>query len=1166
MAVVAEPAKPATRHEAYIEAELARVRQRIRLYDVATAVLLFLAGLLAFTLTLIFLDHSLVLPAGVRQAALLAFVVAAGAYLAMGVIRPFCRRVNAYYAARELERTVPDAKNSVVNWLDLRDERLPAAIRVAIGQRAARDLAQADVEEAVSSRRVLAALGLAAALLAAAIGTVVILRPAPFFSLLARTFVPFREGAILTRTRIQLLEPAGGDAVVPIHQPVNFAVRVEGKVPDPRHPDALKLRFRYARSELVWQERPLELLNPHSQREWGTRLPAYQVHNGFWYKITGGDFETPEYRVQVRSGPLVTDYEVTYHYRPYLRWRDVVTRDPNLEGLRGTAVTILARTNRQVAEGRLLIEGRPPILAEKLPDRPDSLLFRLVLDRDGQYVIRFTSKEGEENPEPLPYRIKVIRDAAPRVQITKPEQEISLPANGVLEVEGLAVDDVGLTKLQLRLRVEGGDELAAKPYREGKSFRFDDGTYPQTLDYQDFVKLDQLQDAQGRPKPLQPGMVLEYWLEAVDNCDYPEANIGRSQTQRVQIAKPDDPQRQEKRQKEAEQRQQQHAQKQDEKLDEENAQHQPTPEDRPTSKTPEQPEARPDDARQGEQQRELEEQARRIQEELDKQQSQDTKGQTPEARGTAKEEPQPTPKGDAKAAPEPKPAPSGEAKPQPEDQAACGQCKGQPKDRPGSAKSTPQEGSGDSKPQPGREQAAGASKEQPSANPSREPGDASSGQAKAGPKPEAGRPGQSKDGGKPGPMKDGPGQPKGAGTDVAEKPGRPRGEAKGEPSASAKAAAKDAGKGGDRPTQPEGEPKGTGTPRGSAQTPKGEAKDSSAPGQAGSGVVKGEAKEPSGSATPGNNPGVGKKTATGSQGPNSTDPDALKRNLLSDDAEKRKEAIRELAHTLGELRKNTDLAKGDELRRRLAEATRKADKGDLAKDIEAGDREKVQKTLEEMARSGDPKDKEALQELADAIAQPPTSGMEPSQGRGEQQPNGPQGGMPRTGGGANAGQPNGSQRTEPGTPQQPGGSAPGGGGDRRDDASGRGPGDQPGPPEPPDPRHAKRPGELQLQRFRDQVTPEMLEKLKMTKEDFERFLRSYEAVLQRQPPAAPSDKPTGPQRGGPLPNLGPRQVQGSGTEVKNVSTSGPALPPPELRDAYREFTEGLAKMKRPDKK
>src|SRR5262249_40859125 len=161
---------------------------------------------------------------------------------------------------------------------------------------------------------------------------------------------------------------------------------------------------------------------------------------------------------------LLTSFEVVYHFRPYVRRPDSATADPNLQGLRGTAVTLVAHTNRNVKEGRLLIDGeQAAIPAELLPDQPDALRFRLVLGRGGKYHIRSQSGEGEENAEPIPYTIQAEPDGPPKVELTKPGKNI-VPADAILPVEGTASDDVGLTSVTLKMQV-GKQELAAKLYR-----------------------------------------------------------------------------------------------------------------------------------------------------------------------------------------------------------------------------------------------------------------------------------------------------------------------------------------------------------------------------------------------------------------------------------------------------------------------------------------------------------------------------------------------------------------------------------------------------------------------------------------------------------------------------------------------------------------------------
>src|SRR5262249_39787790 len=153
----------------------------------------------------------------------------------------------------------------------------------------------------------------------------------------------------------------------------------------------------------------------------------------------------PEYRVQVRSNPLIEGFEVVYHYRPYLCFRDSVTHQPNLEGLRGTEVTLTARTNRTVRDGTLTFfdqAGQPlanhlPLTGQLLPGQPNALRFRFVLEQDGKYTIHFHTAEGEKNTEPQQYGIRVLSDYAPQVDVTKPAPD-TLPVNGTLQVEGKA--------------------------------------------------------------------------------------------------------------------------------------------------------------------------------------------------------------------------------------------------------------------------------------------------------------------------------------------------------------------------------------------------------------------------------------------------------------------------------------------------------------------------------------------------------------------------------------------------------------------------------------------------------------------------------------------------------------------------------------------------------
>ena len=41
-----------------------------------------------------------------------------------------------------------------------------------------------------------------------------------------------------------------------------------------------------------------------SSGDWVITVPAFEVHNGFWYKLIGSEASTDEYRIEVRSAEI----------------------------------------------------------------------------------------------------------------------------------------------------------------------------------------------------------------------------------------------------------------------------------------------------------------------------------------------------------------------------------------------------------------------------------------------------------------------------------------------------------------------------------------------------------------------------------------------------------------------------------------------------------------------------------------------------------------------------------------------------------------------------------------------------------------------------------------------------------------------------------------------
>jgi hypothetical protein len=1204
----AKPA-PGAKHEQFVEQQLDRARRRICNLDTLTAVLLLTSGVLLYALLMAGLDRAFGLPDFLRSAAFVIAAAAAAFYAGLIVFRRVQWHVNPYYAARRLEQTIPDAKNSLINWLDLRGEAMPPVIRGTLSRKAAKDLTAADLENAVSARR--------PAWLAAVTGGLLLvllvwylMAPGQVESLLQRALFPFKKAGIASRTEIAILTPRGGNAEVPVRQDVQIRVQVSGRVPRVNQPDSLKLHYRYRRSD-PYIVRPLD---EDADGEWIKTLVADEVQDGFFYKVTGGDVETPVFEVKVRAQPHVTRFEAKFHYRPYLCREDVEARygpserllRPDFKDLRGTEVTLVARTNRAWQSGQLVLHEGPVV--KKLTGEPvegdaQARAFKFVLDRDGSFHVQFTSAEGETNIDRGTYSIKVIEDYKPLVKITKPGH-VKLPTNGTLAVEGWARDDYGLTGMTLRLRVKKGPqtpELEAKPYRPGVSFKLTDGSYPTDLAYKDLVALDKLKTAKGQPFPLSAGMVLEYWLEAVDNCDYPEptGNVGKSEPPfLVTIVEPDkDQKRQQQLRKKAEQDRAQHDKQQDKRQQERNKQ----AEDRQKA-AQQDPAAR--EKEEQKQREDFEKEAERVSQELERDK------QEQEKKGSAKGDSSSESKGDGKEkGPDKSGAGAGDKKDDknPPKEGDAAKSKGGGDDKKGADK-------GDGK-GPGDPNKQGSSPQQPGAE-------------KDNPTPQAGAPGQAKDQKGPG-KEQSPSQAKGDGPkqpDQQAGAGKEGGGGKEQKADAGKG--KDDGKGGTgggggqagskQPGAPEGmQPQaaqakgdgkeGSGPPQLARTAPKTGPQDQAAQGK-GAGGEKGSAQasqtKGDGQKAQPNPPQQAQGGAKGQpapqargqdKGPGSSDQGGGAQQAASakgadpkgkqgTGAGQKKGAPPEQTQTAGQGKgeRGTDDARAEQPPRReeatmddiarLKERLERPEQQEDALDELAGVRkqardEQVRKAAEELLKTlgrdvldDEPAEAKGANDTPEKIAKArPKAGSDGHKKQGPQPEKGQaKGKAPQQGETAGKGKDGGETR---GKQADDKGHAKKGGRQPRGDRVGKGTsGAETNPKaDPVDEAAARRAGELQLEKLRDRLkkNPNLWKKLWPKEEDVDRFIeraRAYQKWLREQEKLAGDEKRPATAGKNVLPGFGPTRVGARPNRTRDPLELGVAQPPPEFREAQRLFT------------
>ena len=557
---------------AQVEREIAAVAKKIRLNDLLTGAALLIVGTLAYAVVAILLDKWLTLPAWSRQLGFLGFLATSLGLAYFAIVRPLSRTVNPRYIARRVEATMSESKNELINWVDLQEQSMATSVKSALADRAAAGFGDADVDSAVRSKKFLW-LGVAAAVLVAILAVLfLIFKGTQFGSLLSRAFNPFASTVIAARTTIDVVDPTELDATVADGEQIRFAVKLSGRVPDANAADKVRLKVRYSTDSKDAEEIPFAKTD--TLRDFELILTRGTIQNGFWYTIAAGDAETAEHRVTVRTKPMIKGFEVNYEYPAYLRIAPSSNADPKLRGYPGTKVRLQIQTNRDVKNGSMTIEPRGDVV-EGAVAAEQNLIFAKTLDRPGQYRVAFGSTAGESSGSSIPYPIEILPDVSPTISIEKPKEDaITLPTNGLLEVDGIITDDFGIESATLQFSVAGSPKIAGRKYGNEASFKREkDGTFPTRIDYKDSEKLDRLKDDAGKPVALQAGQVLEFWVEAKDNCTVLPHDVGRSKRYRVNLvappAKPEESKAQEQMAKDRQQKDQQHQRDQKNKRDNE---------------------------------------------------------------------------------------------------------------------------------------------------------------------------------------------------------------------------------------------------------------------------------------------------------------------------------------------------------------------------------------------------------------------------------------------------------------------------------------------------------------------------------------------------------------------------------------------------------------------
>ena len=216
------------------------------------------------------------------------------------------------------------------------------------------------------------------------------------------------------------------------------------------------------------------------------------------YYVESGRYRTDPFTISVYLFPEVAQIDATYESPDYANLPVQTQEDEgDIEGLKGSRVTVTVHTNHVTEEATLALENGTDIPLSKV--EPGQFRGKFDLLEEDRYTVQLEDDRARANRFPRTYLITPIEDARPHITLQEPGRD--LRANAIQEVliAADASDDYGIRSFDLNYSVNGEEEIRIDLLENAGGTEV---TGEHLLFLEDYT--------------LEPGDVITYYIEAAD--------------------------------------------------------------------------------------------------------------------------------------------------------------------------------------------------------------------------------------------------------------------------------------------------------------------------------------------------------------------------------------------------------------------------------------------------------------------------------------------------------------------------------------------------------------------------------------------------------------------------------------------------------------------------
>jgi hypothetical protein len=218
--------------------------------------------------------------------------------------------------------------------------------------------------------------------------------------------------------------------------------------------------------------------------------------------------------------------KVVQKYPAYTGMPEAVMPAGNLALLAGSRIQIEGRATQPLSQAAVRLEGVNSEITMET-GKPDAQSFRgeFVVPKEGLtgLSLALTNTEGVASQENAIYRVELIEDRAPVVELTSPSSErLSVLLASKPRLAFTVKDDFAVIKLALKY------ELTRPAPPGGGESVTEQGEIALPLAKEGAAGHTFTWDLSAQKPPLTEGCTLSYWIEAEDNNDMTGPGVGQT--------------------------------------------------------------------------------------------------------------------------------------------------------------------------------------------------------------------------------------------------------------------------------------------------------------------------------------------------------------------------------------------------------------------------------------------------------------------------------------------------------------------------------------------------------------------------------------------------------------------------------------------------------------